>query len=82
MSKTIPLPKAPAHISRAINNLAALRKQVRALNKLARKYAAPILEHGSCANDKYRAHVHRTLAGMRTSYSRGSLRVRITEVKK
>ncbi len=57
------IPKADAAASRHINQLAVLRKQVAALQKVAKRHVAALVENGSCYNERYRAYVSHSNGG-------------------
>lgn len=75
------LSDAPAHVSAAINRLAAARAQMRALSKVVKSQSAAIIKHGSCKNKAWAAYVYHSCGGYRESFSSPATRVRVVPIK-
>lgn len=72
---------APAHVSAAINRLAALRAQMKAMAKAAKAQSAVIIKHGSCKNKAWAAYVYHSCGGYRESITNPATRVRVVPIK-
>ena len=79
--KNCKAPAAPAHVSKAINDLVAVRKRVADLNKIAKKRMAVILVHGeTCRNDRYAAYISHSVGRYSRVYRKARDSVCIKEI--
>ena len=72
------IPVAPAHISRAINELAAIKATAKMLAAKAKIVSEPIIKNGSCHNERWRAYVYHVCAATRWSHIKPRDAVKLT----